>query len=730
MEKLNSNKKIYGILIITIISVGIFATIEYQNKMGQLFNYDPSEDQFWGLIPEDVMIYAIYNEMKSNNPNIDLHELLNILLKVEVLANDDLGIDSDPFPDLLFSSNYLIGNEELGIKIPQINDINIFYFLLLSIIKIILTTMNADDPEALEQTMLMIDSIFPHHVLPSVSSLHSVSSSTISFLSTYYNSFRDNSLLGVPTYSFESAINGTDYENLVLPTMIEGEGDRISVQYMPEERNWSKGLLFEKITEDETPVAILSPRIATSNNSGSFGFWVFIEENMPTLIGSKVAWIENPLLSDGIVFQVNESGITKLEGDKNWTLAGEDWYFLDNDKAGEWTQIADENDLSLGWNFISFDYENDYKENVSLFINGNNISNFTYTLYSDFDYLMDTFVLGTTESGSIYIDDIYDKQRVNKVGDEAIEVDNIATSFIKSFLYADQPLSELIRTASIYNLLFLPMPMDFDALIEFFFISINSVFNELASLSGVVESDAMIQTASYIRSILEPIFQLSSNELRITIGNRQFLEIAYLTSQTFAGLELETDYTLEELEETEDDVLGEMWLSILNDLNLPFPYFGVADFEFSVCWDRNIYALNHTYLKFRSTELDTVNEYGFKLITTRSPLIFKDGYSYYNDTWYSYENNFVKLDYPFSRSISQLHEDSYPDKIPNEYNLFDLDKLTEPFINEFDYSEIMIESIKENILPISLISLGFIGISSGASFGIASLVQFIQKRKK
>lgn len=248
------NNKIYiigSIAMISILITSIVVNTINLHSSSLLTNYDPEEDAYWGMISEDVLIFGIYDELDFGDT---FNQKSYALMKHDILAIDDQGIDSDSYPDLLLNSLYLLGNEEIKVSIGDCLDLN-----LLGFIAQFLTLFTGIE--------LDISSIY----VPTFPSFHFVNSEFLTLLDTISTSLIN--LAEFPSFSFDYETLNQMYDSQYWDNLAESPNS-INATQLFLDRDWSKGLKFSLIDNSslcEIQSSSFNPMIAKGNVS----YWVF-----------------------------------------------------------------------------------------------------------------------------------------------------------------------------------------------------------------------------------------------------------------------------------------------------------------------------------------------------------------------------------------------------------------------------------------------------------------------
>jgi hypothetical protein len=158
---------------------------------------------------------------------------------------------------------------------------------------------------------------------------------------------------------------------------------------------------------------------------------------------------------------------------------------------------------------------------------------------------------------------------------------------------------------------------------------------------------------------------------------------------------------------------------------------GKMDWYYEMSWDKKIMMLNASRFVYNFADIGATRELGFKLICTRSDKVFEDGYYYYNSTYF--ESNITNPNpilRPYVRHVSFLNNDSYPQYIPKEWDIFDPATIVGSFLKEFDTSPLINKYARENVPIIALAISGIVAASSALTYAISGLFDFIKSKRK
>jgi hypothetical protein len=660
------------ITILMIMSIGIYSFANSNITNASLLErYNPEEEAFWNVVPEDVLIYAIYDSLIYNETGFNTQDIA--LLRNEILAIDDQGIDSDTYPDLLMNSEFLIGNENFGVTIGQYLD---------------LSFLNLIEPIAtLIQGGVMDNN--SNIILPSLNSLHFVNSEVLNILDAFQTFFASENADGnLPLYSFNTGVENTNLSSTFLMSMLDPLNS-VTYQYMPLERNESIGLRF--IQNNITGSAfIATTNLDESTTAGSFGYDFLINDtlsNFTTVSGDFYG--DNPFTEmNGIIFTIVGEEIFIYNGEFIWFDNGIIQNWVPNPFAQSYSKIAD---IELNtWNNIEVIYPNNYTEKVKFHIN-DQIIDVNYSVSDPiYDFKTSTTMMGATPFNSnpttFYLDNLdFDQINVTEAVPSAMDGSNLR------ILLENIDLFNLLKVFSLYSMLFFPKTINFD-----------------------VFYDTLLNLIQYVDEMLLKNFNLGFSLVDIfnamAINNDRQFKITY--NSTMAK---------------------DTWDSISENIpmlpNVDFEFIeGDTDWVIEMSWDKQINVMNCSRIICNYLDIGVVREIGMKLIATRSPKGFADGYTYFVGDWY--DSNITKpVLRPYVRTTSQLNVDIYPSTIPKEYDIFNPDILTQAFMSEFNYNPVLDQIVRDN-LP--LIALGLAGIVAGSSlFTIlsSSLVDLIKKRK-
>lgn len=656
---------IYAVVMVAMIGVSAYAIIYSQIQNANfLQTYDPEEDSFWGVVKDDVAIYGIYEE--TYTPDRLFDEKGYMLLKNQILSVDDQGLDIDTLQDILVASHFLVGNEKIGVSVSQFLDIN----LLALIFNIVGMNLNLTTMEDL--------------FIPSMSSLHITSSDFIRILDSLSNIFKDLDV-EIPSFSFEYANLNTTYNNTYWRNIAEIP-NTIKVEQMPTIRNQSKGLEFQ-VLDNSLPCEIHTQNYQKSGFEGNTSFKLYLNNSESFFEFKQIDFLGSDYASNGIILGFNGTGIYQMQGSKIWFDNGIIQTWIANVDQGKWLKVCDLEDNK--WNNINVYYNNSYNQSLVVRVNGvPHLANYTIEDASyEFQVNKVAFTLNGTEPSRTYLDDIglFFKANSDPSGNNAL------VESVQSFLLYDFPIAQFINSLSIYNAMFFPKVFNYDAFYDFL----------LACLRVV---DRFI--AQYIPSM--PIkFEDKFKECFLNEQNSFSIQMNSTLIENLVKF-LQEDMNMEQIK----------------GLQIHFVE-GHADWEIKSTWDKQIGMMNDTHFKIDYLDLNVSREIGMKLICTRSPNGFQDGYYYYNQTWFT--ENYTTINRPYARLISELNNDIYPNQIPSEWDLFDPALISEAFLEEFDYQPMILDYMKENVPTLLLASGGVIGASSGLSFLIVKIIASIKK---
>lgn len=633
-----------------LVASGIIA-ISLRPEGGLLDQYDPDNEGYWPMVPDDVLIYALFDETnyKSNN----FKDTSYALMKHTVLAVDDQGVDIDSYPDLLLATDFLIGNEKLGITLGQMLDMNL--------ISLILQAVSGSGSQI---------------VVPTLAPFHIVNSEYLTLLEKLTNPlYYDNEF---PLYSFDYL----DVAQFADPNwqIQVGIPNQINVTKMPNERNWSQGIEF-KLQDNSTDCQIGFSGFTATSTGGKISFWVKPAPEGGDLYFRIFDELGVPVdETNGIMLKINKTSIAYFEGSEIWFENPPFSTWVVNERAGNWTVITSA--VLNGWNQIQIEFPADYVQNANISINKGNVNPFNFTIsQSSYPYHLTnlTFAVNGTTPSTSYLDDF------NPIFTNSAE--GIAAYF-QEFIKSEEALY-LFRIASIYSMFYYPKPFNMDAFYQL-------ISNVLGFITGIIDG---ITNSTW--HISDKVMLLNNpRDLRIRITKDLFDSIIHIIGNTVFP-----------------QLLG---------VNISYIE-GNVDWNFEICWDKQITALNASIFTIDYLDLNITRQIGMKLITTRSEREIQDGYWYYTSTWYN--GTYLRVYRPYARHISELNRDNYPSRIPKEWDVFSPDKIVGAFLEEFDFTPLISQLLSENggliVLGIGAIS----GTSIGGGYGIYALREWIDKRR-
>lgn len=517
-------------------------------------------------------------------------------------------------------------------------------------------------------------------VFPTLSSLHFVNSELITDLNKLSNMFFLSEELS--TFSFEYDDLGT-YENSYWDKMLR-DGNNIDVVQLFEERNESKGLEFI-VTNNSYPLlsdasALLSADDLEINQSGYVSFYYYPSDDNSAYIIWLYDYIGQslPYQNNGIFIMINGTDVITYEGKREWFDNDIIEAWVDNFEYGNFTTIDSMN--SDEWNFLSLQFDSNYTQPINLTINENEYQ-INFSIYDESSpYVVEQIMTGCG-TGDL------------ATNDSVMYMDDLTLFFGNETAVPDIPIFKLLSEMGLYSLFYFPKVFNFDAFYDFLRLLFRIVDKYIARLG------------------IDTSFSLEDEFMNLLINQDDYFE-----------LRIESEW-VSDLITTIADLFG--FGDIVSNL---YAVEGNITWYLSAKWDKYISCLNETILHINYHDIQCEREIGLNLIVTRSPEEFQDGYYYYNDTWFS--SDYVQISRPFARMVSLLNNDSYPSRIPEEWDVFSIDKITDAFLNEFEYGSLIGRIYQENAWLIWGGIIGLIAISVGSSIGIEYLVEYIKKRRQ
>lgn len=673
MNRKSFTATLIGIIILT--SFGIASIYNsFDGFEGSILDrYNAEEEAFWNYVPEDVLIYAIYDKFLYEN---GFNSTSYALLRNEILSIDDLGVDTDTYPDLLLNSEFLIGNENFGMTLGQYFDLNFLGVL----VPILLSQLSGS------LTQLNSSNLY----FPTFSSMHIVNSRFLYILDLVGSVLEELGKNGEesPTYSFDYNTLGSEYTSDYLRTNCE-DPNTITVEQMPSIRNFSQGLSFNLI--DETKDCILeSYNLDESELAGNFSYKFYRTENDSMFISYQIDELGDPIDSNGVILGINGTDLCYFQGKYVWFDNGLIQTWVENELWGNWTKICS---VPLTtWNNLTVEYPANYSQPLTVHINGAEYSDVNYSVFDpNYDFKVTNSYFELTQSPAQFYFDSLDY--AVKIISQESAIASLYSDIL--FLFNDIPLGELFGIFGLYNMLFYPKTFNFDAFYDLW-------INIMRLLDSRVFAKHSLDIS--LEQAFKGIVQNTEDSFKFSYNSTQWNETwSYLQTTFLKNL---FDF------------------STLHFLNLE----GDVTWELTVSWDKQITALNGSYINVHYLDLGAERELGMKLIATRSPNRFQDGYTYYNGSWFD-SNITTPLSRPYVRTVSQLNNDSYPSYIPEEWDVFNHQTLTEAFVNEFEYNALIDDIVRDNLGFLSLAFVGVIGSSSLLTILIYNIVERVKKRR-
>ena len=636
-------------------------TTQTKRSASLLDAFDVEEDAFWQVVSDDVLIYAIFDEL--NIPRNNFTSKSYALMLNKILSINDLPIDADILPDLLLNSEFLIGNEDLKITIGQYLDLSILYLLY----KVYTGTILG---EGLDFSTLL---------LPSFSSLHVIPSNFLYFFENIYKNLRDYGI-EPPTYSFDYETLGVNYTSQFWG--LNATNNLITTQMMPKERNYSIGLQFD-LLDNNSQCVLYSKNLDKSNYSGevSYDFYASTDNNSFYYLQYDV--LGDPFMSNGVLLNSNDTQFGFLESKYKWFDNGLIQNWILNDNENSFYPLAN---MSLNaWNHVKLTYGTNYTQNNTVEFNGINYSIPFYISDPNYAFQITNYRFGLlgNNAGRAYLDSI----RFLYTSNNPANTSSILTQGILSF-FDDFPIDELLKVLSIYNLMLLPKILNFNAFYDLLIFLMDYIDKLIGTYAGTVS----------FKSVFRSMIRNEPHKFSIYFNNTMLEEIISL------------------------------FLPQNSSPQLLFPE-GKATWYFETSWDKDIMILNASHIVINYTDIGANREIGLKLITTRSDRGYEDGYYYYNATYFE-SNISTPILRPYVRHVSMLNNDSYAQRIPKEWDLFNFEDLTGLFLNELDTTPLINSYAQAHVPEIALAIVGIVGASAGLSFGLNGLFNAIMKRRK
>jgi hypothetical protein len=658
MANRSSNQRSFSVVLILMFLTSLIFIIPYLTRQSGIIEpYNPEESGFWGSIEDDVLIYGFYDDYKFES---GFNETYYALMKNKILSVNDQGVDDDQISDLLIQSSFLLGNEKIGIEVPQVLDI--------SLVSPLLSLLTIQDPLSLENI-----------ILPTLPAFHFVNSKFIDELEVLSNLFFLSD--EIPTHSFEYEDIG-DFPSSLFWDVTALHGNKIEVEQLFGERNVSRGLKFSfnNYTINATPNAIQTKSYIARNSSGQLSFWFYPDkDNQAPFLISAVNLLTDLIHSNGVIVGIRNNSIGFYEGKKTYFDNGLVKTWIDNVYEGNFTVIG--NLVEDEWNHIKITFLNNLTNNLMIQVNNN-----TY----EANYSVENPALNF-QIDKLFIGQIYDSTHNGE--DTTVYFDDL-TIFFQEITQADFgfdiPILELLGIFSAYSSLYFPIVFNYDA----FYDLIKGI---LRYIDGLFKD--YLDVSIYLEGNFTSIVKNNDDEFIIELNSDLFEQILNNVGDLF------NIQALAKIQAFEGDV----------------------DWNIKMTWDKNISCLNSSVISISYNDLNAIREVGMKLIVTRSPNLVQDTYTAYNSTWY--DSNYVKFNYPLARLVSALESDIYPSEIPSEWDVFNLNQITEDFLSEFEFDPIMNQLLADNVFLITFGIAGLIAGSVGVSYGIFFLVRYIQKRR-